>query len=145
MIYTDLEAVREFLGVDEEVLPDAEGEELIESAEDLIDELLGARGVDFDTGRKVDPDVILGWQEDKLERATNLAAKFLFQNPDWTMEQRYSSVGGDQSGNQPMGTPFPGVVMVLNASKLRVLTTGASPSRQGAHSDPVVGNLPEPD
>jgi len=145
MLYTDVDALRaDHPEITVEVLDAEAAERLIEKAEDLIDELLGARSVDDLTGRKVDPDALIEWRAVKLERATNLAAKFLFQNPDWELEQRYTSVGGDQSVAGPYGSPFPGVMALLNASGLRQLTTRAT-SGTGGNRDEVIGNLPEPD
>ena len=139
--YTTPNELRDELDLDAVVLPDAEAAKLIQRAEDIVDEMLGARTVDPDTGRKIEVDVHEDWQIEKLDCATVLTAAFLHKNPDWSLEQRYASVGGDVGSGGPIGSPIPGVAMLLNASGLRRLTTTTS----GGRRESVIGNLPEPD
>lgn len=122
LTYTDEDAIRTTIGVDDEVLDDDAAETLGVQAEDVIDEMLGAGWPDEDTGRKIVEADVDDWQWEKLGRATAAAAKFLYQHPDWLSEQRYSSVGGDVSGAQRVGSPMPEVSIILNQSGLRRLT-----------------------
>lgn len=135
--YTTPDEVREVTGIAEAILDDAEAERLILTAEDLIDAMLGARPVDYDTGRKVlyaDADEM---QWEKLERATCLLVGFLFRNPGWEMEQRFLSTSGDVSLSSPASSPFPQVTILLDQSGLRRLTARASMRSRG-----VSGELP---
>jgi hypothetical protein len=143
-VYTTLASAREALGVETSVLSDDALAVLVSTAEDLIDDMLGARVIDIETGRKVDPHSIADWQLVKLSDATNLLAKFLYRNPNWELEQRASSAGSDVPVSGPYGSPFPRVTALLDASRLRRLTTVAN-SGVGRRSEPWIGNLPEPD
>lgn len=145
MIYTDADSLRAALDVEESVLSDDAAAALADTAEDLIDDMLGARVVNVDTGRKVDPGSLADWQASKLERATNVLAKFLYLNPNWEIEQRAVSAGADVPVSGPYGSPFPRVTALLDASQLRRLGTVANSGVGHRGAESWIGNLPEPD
>jgi hypothetical protein len=128
--YTDADAVRTELGVDDVVLDDAAALQLIVKSETFVDEMLGVIPVDVDTGRKIVEDDVEGWQWAKLGEATVQMAVFLFRNPAWSLEQRYDSVGNEVSGSGPLGSPLPLVSAILNQSGLRRLTGRATGGRR---------------
>ena len=108
-VYTTADDLRAALGdLPKEVLPDAEAYDLIERAEDLIDERLGNRAIDEETGRKVkladyadEP-----WRADKLAKATLEVAAVIFRDPGVESRQRVRSVSGDVSTSSPYGPAF---------------------------------------
>lgn len=104
--YTTAEALRAKLGVSEPMLSDEEAVGLIEDAEDLVDDQLGNRLVDPDTGRKVVPADEDDWRIVKLGKATLVVAKLLFEDPGGAERQRFRSVSGDISTSSPYGSPY---------------------------------------
>lgn len=140
--YTDTAALRSELGVDAEILPDDQALKLIADAEDMIDDQLGIRSIDHESGRKVREDEVAAWRWEKLARATLKLARFMYEHPGWGTEQRFSSPGGDIGAAGPYGSPWPAVSALLNDSGLRELTTAITGGRR---ADSVIGNLPEPD
>lgn len=122
--YTTPHELRTELTVDATVLTDEDANQLIATAEDLIDEDLGARPVDIVTGRKVIRDQVEVWQWTKLARATVKLAALLYRKPD-LLAQRYTSVRGpDFAFSGPVGSRFGDEVDApLNQSGLRRLTT----------------------
>lgn len=139
--YASPDQLRTALEMDATVLPDAQANRHIIQAEILIDSMLGAREVDYETGRKVSPEEVDDPTWEKLEMATIELASFLHENPGWARERRHGSTGGDISLGQPFGSPFPIVTALLDASGLRRLHGRAG----GRRTDSVIGNLPEPD
>lgn len=117
--------VREELGLTSTQLTDAAAAKLIAAAEILIDEALGARPVDEDTGRKVDPAAVEAWRWAKLQRASTLLAAEIHRRPEIRRGQRWRSVSGPQfSFSGPAGSELPDEVeALLNQSGLRRLTT----------------------
>lgn len=122
-IYTDPDAVRGELAISATILPDAAAIRLIAKAENLIDQQLGARWVDENTGRKVVQADVDGWRWQKLADATTYLAARIYTHPD-LLEQRFTSLSGpDFSHSGPIG---PGLITneidaLLNASGLRRL------------------------
>lgn len=130
--YTTAEELRKFLSVDKEVLPDAEAIDLIERAEDLIDDQLGNRGVDEDTGRKVVPAEEDTWRAEKLAKATLEVAGVLYRDPGVESRQRVRSVSGDISTSSPYGPAYgERAQALLSASGLAVRFARASNRRPG--------------
>lgn len=131
--YTTANALRTELGVDNTVLSDGDAAKLIESAEDLIDELVGNWPVDTTTGRKIVQAQIDAWQWSKLGRATLKLAAALYRDPDLARGQRYRSQSGpDFSVSGPVGGAIAHDVLTpLNQSGLRILTGRARP---GTHT-----------
>lgn len=105
-VYTSASALREKLEVTAEVLSDDEALNLIETAEDLIDERLGARPIDEDTGRKVVPADEDAWRVEKLAKATLEVAAVIFRDPGVESRQRVRSVSGDVSTSSPYGYAY---------------------------------------
>src|SRR5262249_51220348 len=81
----------------EEVLPDDEAAEILDTACDLIDDRLGARPIDEETGRKVDVTEYEDepWRLVKLAKATIEVAVNLYNDPGVESRQRMKSVSGD--------------------------------------------------
>jgi hypothetical protein len=107
---------------DEAMLPDEEAIELITEAEDLIDERLGVRGIDPETGRKVALDDYSdeSWRTDKLREATLEIAKALFEDPGLASRQRARYLSGDVSTNGFYGPAYgERCEALLSASGLR--------------------------
>jgi hypothetical protein len=114
---------------------ETEATRLLEQAEDLVDELLGAWPIDDASGRKIVEADVEDWQWAKLKRATLLLAVKLHQDPSLLEGVRWRSVSGpDFSTSQPVGAGparFGAPVMAaLNASQLRRLATRAAPGRR---------------
>lgn len=115
-------------------LSDADATRLIEDAEDIVDDLLGAWPINLITGRKIYNVGALDWQLAKLARATAKIAALIYANPDLFRQRQYKSVRGpdfaftDETG--PGGiTSIVGrdVMAILGQSGLRRLTTRATP------------------
>lgn len=104
--YATAEALRKKLSVTAEILPDSEAIEIIEEAEDLIDERLGVRPVDEDTGRKVVPAEETEWRVAKLAKATVEVAVVLYRDPDAARRQRHRSESGEVSTSGPYGPAY---------------------------------------
>lgn len=130
--YATPEELRSKLGLDATVLPDDEAEGLIETACDLIDDRLGNRPVDPDTGRKVVTGDEESWRVQKLAKATVEVAKALFEDPGLESRQRARFVSGDVSANGFYGPAFgERVESLINSSGLRVNTARLSKGRRG--------------
>ena len=132
MAYTDADMVRSLLGVSEASLSDERAAVLIADAEDLIDEALGARPVDPDTGRKVVEADVETWQWAKLGRATAKLAAQIYSDPTVATGQRWRrQKGPDFEVEDPIG-PGQGLLgglpvqTLLNQSGLARLTTSVS-------------------
>lgn len=123
--YATIVGLRALLGVDNVALPDPRALELLEDAEDVIDDLLGARPVDDTTGRKVVVGEVEGWQAAKLARATLKVAARLYREPGLVSQQRWDrEKGPDFEVQGRLGNMFgDDVGRVLDASGLRVLST----------------------
>ena len=87
--YTTEDAVRSLLNVSSLVLSDEAAGVLIDDASDLIDEALGARPVDPDTGRKVVEADVETWQWVKLGKATAKLAAQIYRDPSVATGQRW--------------------------------------------------------
>lgn len=128
-LYATADALRKKLDTTAEILPDDEANEILESACDLIDERLGNRPVDPDSGRKVvvaDED---GWRIQKLAKATLEIAKALYEDPGVESRQRVRSVSGDVATSGSYGPAYgERVESLLNQSGLRVNTARTSNS-----------------
>jgi hypothetical protein len=127
--YTTPDQVRTAAGVDSSTLSDGQANALILDAEDVVDALLGAWPVNYQTGRKIRQAQVLSWQWDRLSRATAKVAAKLYENPKLLEGQRYQRVSGpDFSYAGPLGHVLgEHVVTILNQSQLRRLTTRATP------------------
>lgn len=136
--YTTATALRSYLGVNSTTLPDARALVLIESAEDAIDQMLGAWPVDETTGRRIVQSDIEAWQWSKLGRATMLLAAQLYSKPDALQGPRYRKESGpDFAVEDPLTGPVPSTVMtVLDASGLRRLAGRAVVRRPIARLTP---------
>lgn len=128
--YTDADAVRARLAVDDTVLPDAAADELIRHAETLIDSVMGPLGVDAATGRKVVETVADPWRWACLSEATELVAAGLYSEPDRydtgrvydTQSGPDFSLSGRVSGGDLETLLGSRVMALLNHSGLRLLT-----------------------
>lgn len=117
--YTTAAALRTALGVSKTVLSDEDAVDLIEAAEDLIDERLGNRPIDEASGRKVIPAEVEGWQSDKLAKATIELARVLYEDPGVERRQRQRSTSGDVAVSGPYGPAYgERFAALLAASKL---------------------------
>lgn len=131
--YATADQLRTKVKADKAMLPDDEAIELLTEAEDLIDERLGVRPVDSETGRKV---VIADysdetWRTDKLRDATLSVAKTLFEDPGVAERQRARYISGDVSANGFFGSVFgERVEALINQSGLRVNTARMSGGRR---------------
>ena len=134
-LYATPEALREKLGVSAEVLPDAEAEDILERACDLIDDRLGNRPVDEDTGRKVVPEEEDAWRVQKLAKATLEVAVVLYQDPGIESRQRVRSVSGDVATSGPYGPAYgERAESLLSASGLAVRFARATQRRGGRNA-----------
>lgn len=123
--------LRAKLGVDAEVLGDVEAAEILSAAEDLIDDRLGNRPVDEDTGRKVVPAEEDAWRVEKLAKATLEVAAVLYRDPGVESRQRVRSVSGDVSTSGPYGPAYgERAESLLSASGLAVRFARASNRRR---------------
>lgn len=126
-IYATAEELQKALGVNADILPDAEAVTLIETAEDLVDDRLGNRPIDEGTGRKVVPADEDTWRVKKLAQATIEVAKVLYEDPGVERRQRVRSVSGDISTSGAYGSPFgERFAALLTASGLRCNTARMS-------------------
>lgn len=130
--YTTAAALRKALGeLSAEVLPDADAIDLIERAEDLVDDRLGNRPIDEDTGRKVVPADEDTWRVEKLAKATLEIAGVLYRDPGVESRQRVRSVSGDVSTSSPYGPAYgERAESLLSASGLAVRFARASNRRR---------------
>jgi hypothetical protein len=113
--------LRAKVGMSAEALPDTEAAQFISEAEDLIDERLGVRPVDPDSGRKVVPAEEDEWRIAKLRDATLEVAAVIFRDPDVAARQRARFTSGDVSVSGPYGAAFgERADALLNQSGLRV-------------------------
>lgn len=129
--YATVAELREKLGMDEEMLPEAEALALLSDAEDLIDERLLNRPADPDTGRKVVPANEEGWRVAKLAKGTLEIAKALFEDPGVASRRRASSESGDVSASGFYGPAFGELAeAAINASGLRVNRARMAGNRQ---------------
>jgi hypothetical protein len=111
--YAAAGALRAELNVDEEDLPDAEADRLIETAEDLVDGEL-ALAVDSTTGRKVVQNDVEAWQWEKLNRATILVAAELYGNPDLARGRQWAAErGAGYAVSGPRGSDLGAQVLAL--------------------------------
>jgi hypothetical protein len=127
--YATADALRVKLKLTEEVLPDDEAIELLVEAEDLIDERLGVRPINEDTGRKVDVEdsSIKSWRLEKLAGATVEVAAVIFSDPGITSRQRARFSSGDVSVSGFYGPAFgERSAALLNQSGLAVNTARMS-------------------
>jgi hypothetical protein len=134
--YATAGQLREALGgLSEELLPDAEADDLIERAEDLIDERLGNRPVDPDTGRKVVAADEDAWRVEKLAKATAEVAAVLYRDPGVESRQRQRSVSGDVATSGPYGPNFgERAEILLSQSGLAVRFARATRRRRGRNA-----------
>lgn len=143
--YCTIEQVRDALGVDRVALSDAAALDLILTAEDLIDQELGARYIDHDSGRRVAERYVRPWQWSKLTRATIKLATLVYAKPDLALGLAWTRVKGpDFEFEGPLGkTTGAQVTALLDQSGLRRLTVstrrGFSRWRLGypSNADPV--------
>ena len=127
--YATADALRAKLKLGEEVLPDEEAVELLVEAEDLIDERLGVRPINEETGRKVDveDETIKAWRLEKLAGATIEVAAVIFSDPGVTSRQRARFSSGDVSVSGFYGPAFgERFSALLNQSGLAVNTARMS-------------------
>jgi len=127
--YATAEQLRAKLKVAEEMLPDPEATELLTEAEDLIDERLGVRTINEETGRKVDieDETIKPWRLEKLAGATVEVAAVIFSDPGVTSRQRARFSSGDVSVSGFYGPAFgERSAALLNQSGLAVNTARMS-------------------
>lgn len=132
--YATADELRAKLKVNAEVLPDEEAVELLEIAEDLIDDRLANRTVDDVTGRKVVPADEDDWRIDKLAKATVEVAANVWRDPGIESRQRARSTSGDVSISGVYGPAYgERAQALLNASKLAqpFATTGRRGRRCG--------------
>ncbi len=133
-VYATAADLRAHTGDDAAALPDARADSILETAEDAIDDALGARSVDATTGRKVAETDVEAWQWVKLKRATVLAAARLLADPGVLDRPIYADtsgpdfafrgrVGGSGGVADRIGTA---AMLVLNASGLRRLGARAT-------------------
>lgn len=92
--YATPEDLRDFLGLDSGALDDAAAEVVLEDAEDAIDRLIGAAGVDTVTGRKVTLAGVQAWRVAKLKRATLTIARVLHADPSALQSRPGQNVKG---------------------------------------------------
>lgn len=132
--YATEDELRRKLGVTRDVLPDDEATELLAIAEDLIDERLGVREIDEDTGRKVDVSDdtdIDAWRLAKLGGATLEIAAAVYNDPGVESRQRARFSSGDVSVSGFYGPAFgERCAALLNQSGLRVNRARMSGSRR---------------
>lgn len=135
--YTSPTALRLELSVDDDVLSDSQAYKLIESAEDAIDELIGAGVPDATTGRKIVQADVESWQWIKLMRATTKLAAALYQQPDLLKRARWDrEKGPDFEVEGPRGSIVAADVMLpLNQSSLRRLSGHARPGYGSSRYD----------
>lgn len=121
--------LRDHLSVSDVTLPDARALQLIEDAEDVIDDLLGARTVDEASGRKVVQADVDAWRFTKLKRATLKVAGQLYAKPDLLTARRWRSESGpDFAVSGPLGSVLgEDVELALNQSGLRRMMTSVGP------------------
>jgi hypothetical protein len=143
--YVTAGQLRTQLGVTDVVLSDDAASVLIEDACDIVDQALGARSVDSDTGRKVVESDVEAWQWLKLQRATLKVAARLYSQPVDPTGGRWNRMKGpdfevEGRVGSLLGTD---VEAVLDQSGLRRLTTTLAPVRSGlppwygfAYNDP---------
>jgi hypothetical protein len=130
-LYATVEGLRSKLGLTAEVLDDDEATEVLTTACVLVDERLGNRQVDPETGRKVDPEAIEQWQAEKLAAATLELAKLLFEDPGLASRQRARFISGDVSVNGLYGPAYGELfAALLNQSGLVVNTARMSGGRR---------------
>lgn len=129
--YCTANELRDHLSVSEVTLGDARAISLIEDAEDVIDDMLGVRTVDSETGRKVVPDQVDAWRFLKLKRATLKVAGQLYSKPGMLTDRRWETQEGpDFKVSGPVGSLFgTDVEMALNQSGLRRLFTSVGDDR----------------
>lgn len=140
--YTTATAVRTELNVNSTTLPDADAISLIQTAEDLVDELIGARAIDTISGRKVAQADVESWQWTKLGRATTLMAAAIYDDPSLKRGREWYTVSGpDFRVSRPLGSEIPRhVEVVLNQSGLRVPINSVSLAGPRDWESRVIGN-----
>jgi hypothetical protein len=127
--YATADQLRAKLKTSKDVLPDEEAIELLTEAEDLIDERLGVRTINEETGRKVDveDETIKSWRLEKLASATVEVAAVIFSDPGVTSRQRARFSSGDVSVSGFYGPAFgERSAALLNQSGLVVNTARMS-------------------
>lgn len=133
--YATADELRSKLSMTAEIVPDEDAIELIEEAEDVIDDALGNRQVDEDTGRKVVTAEEDAWRVAKLAKATLEVATVIFNDPDVLRRQRHRSVSGDVATSGPYGPAFgQRAASLLAASGLAVPFARASQRRRGRNA-----------
>lgn len=146
--YCTVSELRDHLSVSQAVLDDTHATSLIEDAEDVVDDMLGARTVDSDTGRKVVEADVDAWRFAKLKRATLRVAAMLYQQPKLLTTRRWETEEGpDFKVSGPLGSMFGSdVEMALNQSGLRRLFTTVGDDRGDKPPwYPLVYNDPDED
>ncbi len=131
--YATADELRAKLKVSDEVLPDEEAIELLIEAEDLVDERLGVRPINEETGRKVDveDESINPWRLEKLAGGTVEVAAVIFSDPGVVSRQRARFSSGDVSVSGFYGPAFgERAEALLNQSGLRVNTARVSGGRR---------------
>jgi len=131
--YTDADALRDRLGVDDTALPDAAAEDLIAHAEILIDSVMGPAVVDATTGRKIVESEVDAWRWQCVTDAACILAASIHTDKDrYDTGSPYDSVTGPDfavSGRSSTGglSELLGarVMGLLNHSGLRVMTVWA--------------------
>lgn len=133
--YATLAELRSALKVDETVLPDAEATELLEAAEDLVDDRLGPWPIDPASGRKIIPAEVEEWQAKKLADATLEVCKVLFGDPGVERRQRFRSIAGDVATGSPYGAAYgERFEVLLSASGLAFKFAHARARRYGRNA-----------
>lgn len=126
-LYATPDDLRKELKVSAEMLPDEEANGILTTACDLIDERLGIRPIDPETGRKVKPDEVDAWRARKLAEATIEVAAVIFSDPDVARRQRARFSSGDVSVSGFYGPAFgERSAALLNQSGLVVNTARMS-------------------
>lgn len=115
--------LRKALKVDAQMLSDDDALETLLIACDLIDERLGIRPIDEETGRKVVLADEEAWRARKLVEATLEVAKVIYNDPGVEARQRARFASGDVSVSGFFGPAFgERAEALLNQSGLRVNT-----------------------
>lgn len=110
--------------------------DLIQDAEDIIDQLLGNWPVDDTTGRKIVEADVETWQWEKLGRATAKLAAKMYTDATISDGANWDEMWGpDFKFKGAIGSTLPAIVLdILNATQLRRLGVIASPGLYMARS-----------
>lgn len=129
-LYATPAQLRTGLRLSVQVLSDDEAIAVLKEACNLVDDRLGVREVNPETGRKVTAADEDAWRVQKLSEATVEVAKVLFDDPGAASRQRARFSSGDVSVSGFYGPAFGELAMsLLNASGLRCNRARMSGSR----------------